>query len=220
MSDLEIISTAESEVKAWVKNYSNIIISDQEGYQLAADNLKAVKNKAKELEDLRMSMTQPLDDSKKKIIDLFKPADKLLEAVKDHIHGAMLTFRQAEDKRLAEERKKLAEQALKEEQAIKAAHAQRAQEALDAGDIETANYEITRSENTVVRPIEIGSARAVGGGTKKIGKYKVVDFKLIPDEYKTLNETLVGSIARNEKSRKQVKIPGIEFYEDETLSGR
>jgi len=220
MSDLEIISTAESEVKAWVKNYSNIIISDQEGYQLAADNLKAVKNKAKELEDLRMSMTRPLDDSKKKIIDLFKPADNLLKQVKDRICSAMLTFQQAEDKRLAEERKKLAEQALKEEQEIKAAHAQRAQEALDAGDMETAEYEIARSENTVVKPIEIGAARATSAMTKKIWKYRIVDFAAIPDQYKILNEAVVGAIARNEKSRNQTNIPGIEFFQENTLAVR
>ena len=52
-------------------------------------------------------------------------------------------------------------------------------------------------------------------GTRKVWKWELEDFSIVPDEYKVLNESLLTSFARSTKGTK--KIPGIKIYEDSTV---
>lgn len=104
-------------------------------YQFAQGLMKEVKDRIKALEDVRISQTRPLDESKRLIMDFFRgPLQKLNDA-KEHLNQIMVkwtdeqeTRRRAEERRLQEEaRKRAEEEAL--QQAIEAEEAGETQEA-------------------------------------------------------------------------------------------
>ena len=49
-------------------------------------------------------------------------------------------------------------------------------------------------------------------------KARVLDFKILPDEYKLPNESLLNSFARTNKGQRP--IPGVEFYNDRSVTMR
>lgn len=55
-------------------------------------------------------------------------------------------------------------------------------------------------------------------GMRDNWKARVVDFALLPDEYKLANESLLNAKARTTKG--QGKVPGVEFYNDRTVTVR
>jgi hypothetical protein len=72
-------------------------------FVVAGDDLKRVKTRMNEADALRRSLTKPLDEAKKRIMDLFRPVDTQLKAAEAALKGAMLDYQGAERRRLAEE---------------------------------------------------------------------------------------------------------------------
>jgi len=111
------------------------------------------------------------------------------------------------------------------EQRRKAAEAQR----IEDEKLRLAKEEATLS-GTGEHTQELGTAQApppvpertrtdlgtLGGRTN--WKAKVVDFALLPDEYKLPNESLLNSHARSTKGERP--IPGVEFYDDHVVTMR
>lgn len=87
------------------------IIQGQDDYQLAADQLKQIKNKGKALDEQRKKMTQPLDSAKKSIMDFFRTPGEFLAEAETIIKGAMLQYSKAEERRRIEEERKAQEEA-------------------------------------------------------------------------------------------------------------
>ena len=83
---MEAIIPADVQVKldetqTLATSYEGYIVDSNEKYQISAIDLQTVKAKVKELTDTRMSLTRPIEESKKKIIALFKvPLDFLSHA--------------------------------------------------------------------------------------------------------------------------------------------
>lgn len=96
------------------------MICDQYDYQLAADQLKQIKQKGKALEDQRKTMTQPLDAAKKSIMDFFRKPGEFLGEAETIIKGAMLQYSKAEEARRIEAERKAREEAAKIEAEAKA----------------------------------------------------------------------------------------------------
>ena len=57
-----------------------------------------------------------------------------------------------------------------------------------------------------------------GVAQKVVWKFRVVDFKSLPDTYKLANDVMLGSIARLDKA--EAKVPGVEFYSESVLAAR
>ena len=80
------------------------VIDSPELFDAAADDLKQVKAQLKTLEEKRKTMTVPLDNAKKAIMDFFRQPTTYLEQAEQLIKGSMLTYQQAEEaKRRAEQ---------------------------------------------------------------------------------------------------------------------
>jgi hypothetical protein len=97
--------------------------------EAAAEDLGAIKAKIKELDEQRKSMTRPLDESKKRIMDLFAKPLAVLEAAEQAYKKAIGQWQEAERKRLAEERR-LQEEATRKAQEALAAQQKAEQERL------------------------------------------------------------------------------------------
>ena len=69
------------EAQELAETYSTYDIATAESYNAAGGDLKVLKAKYKELDALRKSMTKPIDESKKRIMELFRePLARLKEA--------------------------------------------------------------------------------------------------------------------------------------------
>lgn len=112
---------------------SEFPIGEPKDYQDAADYLKAVKAKGKELEEVRGEVLQPLNAQLAYARDYFKPAIAALENAERVLKGAMLKFeREQEQKRQEEQRlarEKAEREAAEERKRIEAEAAQKRKEA-------------------------------------------------------------------------------------------
>lgn len=87
--------------------------------EAAAEDLGGIKAKIKQLTETRMSMTRPLDESKKRIMELFAGPLKVLEQAEATLKGALITWNEAERKRIEAERRAAEEAARKEAERIR-----------------------------------------------------------------------------------------------------
>jgi hypothetical protein len=81
-------------------------IDSPDMYQAAGEELRAIATKAKKLEETRLSLTRPLDESKKRIMDLFRGPLERLQAAEGVLRGSMLTWKREEDRKAEEARRK------------------------------------------------------------------------------------------------------------------
>jgi hypothetical protein len=84
----------------------SITIDSPAMFQEAASELQAIKTKSKQLDEQRKAITGPLDDAKKKVMDLFRPAIERLEQAETMLKQGMLSFTKQQE---AERQKQIAE---------------------------------------------------------------------------------------------------------------
>ncbi|MFN8961466.1 MAG: hypothetical protein ACK5YV_07920, partial [Betaproteobacteria bacterium] len=89
-------------------------VVDAATFEIAADELKAIKGKIDALNEKRLGITKPLDAAKAAVMALFKPPIALLEQAEGILKQKMLGWqreeqRKAEEERLARERAAQAE---------------------------------------------------------------------------------------------------------------
>jgi len=212
---LEITPEAQEVVKKadHISNQlANFKITTNIEYAKSGEYLKSIKQTTDELDTLRKSMTKPLDDSKKKIMDFFrKPLDILAQA-ESTLKRAMLSFQQEQDRIRREQEAKLqAEAEKKRQEALRKAEEARAQ----GKDTKAEKYE--EKANGIVAPVLASTVEKVSGiATKTIWKHRIIDISQVPREYLIINDKMVGDVARATKG--SLKVAGIEFYSEEVIS--
>jgi len=216
------------ETETMVKSYENYTVVSQETYGDAGDILKAIKAKSKSLNELRKTLTKPLDESKKLIMAFFnKPLGFLTQAEKD-IKSAMITWQQeqeairlAEEKRLADIQRKEADELQRkaniEMERINKLKTAKAKEAAQAKALE---LQAKADAVTSCAPTKVANkVEAVAGiSTRKVWKFKVVDANLIPREYMMPDEKFIGKMIEASKGSKP--IAGIEIYSEDIIVAR
>lgn len=179
------------------------VIDSPEMYQAAGDELREISTKAKKVEETRLSLTRPLDEAKRRIMDLFRgPLDRLAEAEKV-LRASMLTWKRAEDERIARERAEAERIARQEREAAERA-AREAAEAAErarreaaelaaAGDDDAAELAAAAAEDAaaeaaaaaeavelaeIAPPVAIvaEAPKAAGIATRQTWKAEVIDF--------------------------------------------
>lgn len=218
---------AIKETEIMVKTYDNYIVVSQDNYASAGRDLLLVKTKIKELDELRKSLTRPLDESKKRIMEFFnKPLD-FLERTKTAIDEAAKKWlteqeriRQAEENRLAEiQRKAAAELERKAKETEDKAATFKTAKAREAAEAKAAELREQAAETVSIAPVVESKVDAVVGmSTRKVWKFKIVDVNKIPREYLIPDEKLIGKMGEVTKGTR--KIDGIEFYSEDIIVSR
>jgi hypothetical protein len=200
-------------------------------YECAGDELRGIKARKDQINELRMSLTRPLDESKKRIIDLFRvPVDRL-DAAEGILRRAMLEYH-AIEQRKADEARRAAEAKAREERAALERARQEAQKAGDAEAAEAAEHAIEIAEIAPVAVIAPAQAKANGIATRENWRAEVVDFKALViaagqaaeagddtlSGYLCVDTKALGGVARALKGA--AKIPGVRVYCEESLSVR
>lgn len=194
------------------------ISSDNEMEQVAT-LLRSIKTRAKELSEKRLEITRPIDESKARVMAMFRPIEDKLKNAEGIIKRGILSWEAkiaAENKRLQDEANKAAKEA---EDRRKAALVMKAETAIAEGKPELAVAYVEKAEAVIVAPVNIAlERRAAGISIPKIWKFRIVDRDLIPDEFWILDETKIGKVVKAMKET--TKIPGVEAFEEATVSAK
>lgn len=187
-------------------------IATPEGYEFATAKLAEVKGKAKRLEELRVSIVKPLNESVARINAFFRVPAEAYAKAENGYKGAILTYQQEEAARVRREQAKLEEQARKEREALQA----KAEKALAAGKEEKA-AELAVRAATVVAPVaQPAIQKAAGVSVRRVWKARVVKPELVPREYTLIDLAKLDKIAKALKQ--DAIVAGVEFYYEDNLS--
>jgi len=171
-----------------VTRSEEIVIASEEDQYNASKFLQEVQIALKNIEAKRVSFTQPLNESLRNINATFKEIAYPLEKAKATVSNKVLSWRRAEQERIAKEEER--------RRKIQQAHEEKGHNVAPPVVME-------RPQNTV------GYTQS-----RKVWKYKITDFSKVPDQYKGLNQIAVNEAIR-EGVR---EISGLELYQEEVLA--
>lgn len=203
-------------------NAGNYKIETNEALGEAAEILKQVKSKYTELDELRKTMTKPLDESKKKIMEFFRiPLEKLTSA-ETMIKNGIVNFKHEQQRKRQEEiirqQRELEAQARKLEAEAKAA--EKAGQTEKVAELQKEKIEIQQEKKDVAIMVPPPDVKKIEGlSFRKVWKFKITDPAALPREYMMPNEAMLKSTATSLKEK--ARVPGVEFYFEEIAgSGR
>jgi len=206
-------------------------INTPEEAQAAVDQTREIKTLAGQIEEYRKSLTKPLDDEKKAIMDTFRPATEFLAKCELVLKGSITTFNQeqariaaaaaAEARRL--EKIELDRQA--QEQAASEALLAQAEEAALAGDSAAAEAleEKALAAQAQAAPIATYvppvATKPRGASSRTIWKCKVVDPSKLDRAYLMPNQVVLDALAATAKGVGDAPA-GCEWTSSDSLSIR
>lgn len=161
----------ELEPRMFLMQAKALVITEHEEYNMAADDLKRIKAKAKELDEQRKALTKPLDDQKREVMEFYRPATEFLTEAEKILKGAMATWQAEQERIAAVERARAAAAAAAEQQRLRdeaAALAKQAEEAAKSGDAEAAFAAQVEAEERLA-VAEVVTANPVAEPAKQSG---------------------------------------------------
>lgn len=176
--------------------------------------IKAIKDYWDQPKSAAKLAHQALCDKEKAMLAPFTQAETIIK-------GAMVIYQRKVDdeRRLAEQEARRIQQEEAERLMAKSIQAE------ESGDTTRANVLMAMATKADEQPIvsDVAAPRAAGISTRKVWKARVVDPKQIPAysdgiELRPINMSALNDIARLTKGASS--IPGVEFYEDVTISAR
>lgn len=170
-------------------------------YEMAGAELKEIKAKRNQLDALRKSMTAPLDESKKKIMDFFRRPLDWLDDAEAAVKRGMLTFKQDQERKEREERERAAAEARR-----------------IAAEAKAKNPDAPPTVVIAAPPVTKAPPKVSGVSTREVWKFRVTDPAMVPREYLVVDETKLGAMARATKGT--VTVPGVDFYSEEVMAAR
>lgn len=103
-------------------------------YELAAEDLRAVKLLAKDVEEKRTAITGPLNQAVKAVNNLFRAPATYLEQAESTLKGAMLTYDREQQRKAEEARREAERKAREERERIEAEARETARKAKEEAD--------------------------------------------------------------------------------------
>ena len=206
-------------------------INTPEEAQAAVDQTREIKVLAGQIEEYRKSLTKPLDDEKKAIMDTFRPATEFLAKCELVLKGSITTFNQ-EQARIAaaaeKERQRLQQIELgrqAKEQADAEALLAQAEEAAASGDTATAEVleeqamALQESAAPISVPVTFVAAKPKGASSRTIWKCRVVDPSKLDRAYLMPNQVVLDALAATAKGVGDAPA-GCEWTSSDSLSIR
>ena len=149
------------------------VIDCPEMYEMAGEELRGIKGQRSKLDELRRTMTRPLDEAKKRIMDLFRPPLDRLDQAEGTLKRSMLAF-QREEARQAAEARRIAQEAARAEQERLA---REAEEAEQAGRHEEAEAKIEIAAMVETPVVAAPPTKASGISTREVWSAEVTNLK-------------------------------------------
>lgn len=185
-----VLAKLERESLPIIKKAKAITVKSANAETSAYEIRNQIRARRKLVEEKRLSITGPLNQSLKSANALFKTLSQPLKAAEEIIEDKIFDFREEQEKKAQAKQEKL--------QA-------RAEEAEEAGDEERAERLEERAADITPK---VGETK-----TTRHWTYKVVDLSKVPHPYLTLDRGAVQQAVRAGIR----EIPGLEIYQEESV---
>jgi len=203
MNDVAI-TAIKDQIEALSKEGKALVITDNDSYSFAGEFLKRIKQAQKQVDDTRKGMTRPLDEAKKKILDLFRPVETRILEAETSVKASLLQYQKVVDERIRVE----------QEERRKKEEAEMAEKLKDAEFFGDKSVEIEPSK---LEDMPVNVAPVVSGiSTKTIWTYEIQDEKLLPREFLSADEKKIR--AGVEFGIREV--PGLKIFQKQLISSR
>lgn len=216
----DILSTEASTLLTEAKQF---VIRNIEQYKIAADELLRVKSIRKKINELMDPVIKKAHETHKEAVASKNKLTDPLDQAESSFKQSMLAY-DREQQRIAAEaqakaRAEAGERARKEREALEA----KALKAIEKGKEEFAEELISKAESVqaFVPIVEAETVKVSGISVKTTWKARVSNPQQVPAyfngmEIRKIDNSQLDKIAR--MSNGTMQIPGIEFYEEKTMS--
>lgn len=197
------------------------VIHSQEELEQAAVLLRNVKTSKTRLEDLRKSMTRPIDDAKKNIMDIFKPQETKLAEAEKRIKSGVNAWNIEQERRRQQEEARLRDA----QQKAQAKLEERAASAREKGQDNKADAILANIPP--VPTVIAASAPPAGIGSRVTWHAEVTDMLALvravaagqaPISYLEANTVALNAAARSMKDT--MPVAGVRFYSKSDVTVR
>jgi DNA repair exonuclease SbcCD ATPase subunit len=196
-----------------------VSINTQEELNNAVALMKEVRKKYKDLDTERKKLKVPVDTAAKAIQALFKPILENLLDAENIIKNDIGAYQEKQEKIRKEQEEKLRRQAAAEEERKKRALEERAKKAEEKGNLAKAEELRDKKDDVNIQaPTIAGPEKTAGICTVTRYTGRVVNFKLLPDPYKLVNQSAINAVGQQTKGAQA--IPGVVWEREETVRNR
>ena len=194
--------------------YANYAVATAEEYTAGAEHLKGIKAAMSQVDEERFKITRPQDAAKKRVMEFFGQFTNRLIRAETAVKKGLLTYSNEQDRIQREERRKEEERQRKEEDKLR----QASDDAREQGRADRADILEDRADSVALAPTApvVSTPKVSGISTRPVWKFEIMDPKLVPDEYKTIDEKKIGGVVRALKDL--ASIPGVRIYSEKTMS--
>ena len=207
IAPLDVSKAAEAEQKGLqaLAQASRCVINDAQTADGAVRFLDEIKTKLLTLEDVRKTITKPLDESKKAVMDLFRKPIEAYSTARDIVRKALVEYH-SEQERIQAEAKRQAEvdAAAKQAEILK-----RAEKAKASGRTQQAEFLEQRAEAVVTSVPEVVPQKIAGLTFREKWTALVVTPSLVPREYLIPDQAALDELAR--KTKGSARVAGVNF---------
>lgn len=188
---------------------------------LANDTLRALKVYVKQVDTERLEMTRPIDEAKKGIMFKASKITAPLKAAITILNTRVLEYQIAKDE-AEKERQRLARE--QEVMRLKAEQAEIEEQAVDnQSDLAIQDAIAIEEKIEAVEISEVvGQTQSKGDFSSsslvEVWKCEVIDFELLPDEYKIANQVVLDKIVKGKTGLRT--IPGCKIFAKRELRTR
>lgn len=212
----------KSEALAWPDRARATTVTDGVTYTLAAELLRGIKA-------LRQKIAETFDPHVKRAFEAHRAlckekqdAEAPLTEAEGILKRALVAYDTEQDRIRRQEEQRLREEARRQEEQRRLDEAA----ALELQAAETDDALLRQeAEELFAAPVEAptvvvakSTPKVAGISYREIWKYRVVDARKVPDEYKKVDDIKIGGVVRALKGG--TKIPGIEVYAEKIAAAR
>lgn len=220
-ADKVIEQQLESSGLITVQQAKSLCIESQQDYENAGRFLVEIKTRAKQVKEYWAQPKTAAKNAHQTIVDREKAMLAPLAEAERVVKSSMVKYQEAVE--LA--RTKAEEEARKRQQEETERLLQQALDAQESGNDQDAAISLAMAEIVDQMPAQtqIDAPKAVGTSVSKTWKARVVDEQAVPAYFNGMSIRKVDVSALNniaKMTKGTAEIPGVEFYQDMTISAR
>ena len=213
--DSSVVEAEEKQVVVLVGEANAFpVLRNEADYLLAGELRSKLKGKIKRLEEIRKSVTIPMDTAKAVIMSWFKPVTARAEQGIEYLDELTINYTEEQNRKAREAQAKLDEAARKEREKLEA----KAKELEAQGKTERAAACLEKANNAIAPTVSIEAPKIAGQSIQEKWYAEVADFKALSDDYKLPDQSKLDKVAQATKGK--INLPGVKFYSKKIVSGR
>lgn len=206
------VKALAAETNTLAVSYDGFAVATTEEYTSGAEALKSIKGQLSRINDERLKLTRPLDESKKRIMEFFRQFTDRMESAERQVKSGLLAYKQEQDRKAREQQRLERERAEKREAKLR----EEAEKAREKERDARADILEDRADSQIAAPVVSEAPTVKGISTRKIWRFEIVDRAAVPDTFKSIDEKKIGAVVRALKA--EANIPGVKVYAEEVMA--